>query len=90
MWLPNQIFSNIILQYRCKRTGLRLTLQNVFMFLFLGNGVQKFPQSVRREDNKLNADVICLHLKTVRCSQCTLAWYEDLIKGNRCDGFTCE
>jgi len=46
MWVPNQIFSKIILQYRGKRTGVRLTLQNIFMFFFLGNGVREiFPVS---------------------------------------------
>ena len=36
---PNQIFSNVILKYRGKRAGLLLTLQNVFIFLFLGNKI---------------------------------------------------
>jgi len=41
MRAPNQVVPKIILQYRSKRIALRLTLQNVFMFLFLGNGAQK-------------------------------------------------
>ena len=34
---PNQIIANVILQYKDKRTGLRLTFQ---MFYVLGNGAQ--------------------------------------------------
>jgi len=37
-----------ILQYRGKRIGFRLTLQNVFSFLFLDNGEQKVSPSIRR------------------------------------------
>jgi len=41
MSVPNEIISSIILQYKGKRTGFRLTLQNIFMFLFLGNGARE-------------------------------------------------
>jgi len=60
MRLPNQISPKIILQYRSKCTGLRLTLQNIFMFLFLGNGVRVVSPVFWREDNKWNVDVIPL------------------------------
>ena len=39
----------------------------------------KFHLSIRREDDKWNADVTPLQLKAIRCSQWTMAWYEDLI-----------
>ena len=41
MGAPNQIFSKVILQYKGKRAELRLTLQNVFLFCFLGNEVRE-------------------------------------------------
>ena len=59
-----------------KCAGLQLTLQSVFMFLFLGNGVQDVFPLVWREDSKWNIDVILLQLEAVRYSQWILAWYE--------------
>ena len=41
MWAPNHEFVNTILQYKGKCIGFWLTLQNIFMFLFLGNGAQE-------------------------------------------------
>ena len=57
---PNQIFPKIILQYRGKCAGHRLSLQNIFMFLFLGNEVRNISPVTWREDNKWNADIIPL------------------------------
>ena len=51
-----------MLLYRGKRTGFRLTLQNIFIFLFLGIEAQAVPYVGWREDNKWNADVILLQL----------------------------
>ena len=75
---PTNYFSSFILQYKGKRTEFRLTLQNVFIFLFLGNGAQKSFPWIRRY----------FQLKTIRSSQCTLAWYEDSIKFNEYVKFT--
>jgi len=58
-----------------KCNGLRLTFQNVFMFLFLGDGAQKVPCPVR---GAFNWKLVDAH------SAPNLVW--DLIKGNRCDG----
>jgi len=44
---PNQIISNIILQYKGMRTRLWLTFANVFMFLFLGSGARGDPRQFR-------------------------------------------
>jgi len=52
------------------------------MFLFLDNRVREVFLVNWREDNKYNADVIPLQLKTFRCLQWTLAWYEDLVEFN--------
>jgi len=88
MRLPSQIFPKIILQHRGKRTRLLLTLQNVVMFLFLGNGVWDVSPVIWMEDNKWNADIIHLQLRIIRWSQWTLEWYEDSIEFNGCEKFT--
>jgi len=46
MRAPNQIISNVILQYRDKRTEFRLTLQMFYVFI-LGNGAQGDPRQFR-------------------------------------------
>ena len=69
MRAPNHKFANTILQYKDKCAGPRLTLQNIFMFLFLGNRVREVSLLVRREDDKWNADITPLQLKIVRRSQ---------------------
>jgi len=58
------------------------------MFLFLGNGVRDVSLVFWREDNKWNANVIPLQSRIVRCSQWSLARYEDSIEFNGCDEFT--
>ena len=79
MRAPNQIFSKVILLYKGKRAGLRLTLQNVFVFLFLGNEVQKvFPYEC--EGRARSRSQMLSKLETDRHSQWTLAWYEHLVE----------
>jgi len=51
---------------------------------------EKFLLSVQKENDMWNADIIPLQLKTVRCLQWNLTWYEDLIDFDRCDRFTYE
>jgi len=84
MRAPNQTFSNVILQYRGKRAKFRLTLQNIFVFLLLGNEVQEvIPYQYERRVTIRSQ--ILLKLKTDRCSQWTPTRYEHLVEFNSYD-----
>ena len=71
--------SNQVLQVLFYCTGVNvLGFDSLFKYFYvLGNGAWKVSPSIQR----------CFQLKTIRSSQCTLAWYEDLIRFNRCDRF---
>ena len=50
MRAPNQIIPEVILLYIDNRVGLRLTLQNIFVFSILGNEAQQvFHYQSRRK-----------------------------------------
>jgi len=59
MQVPNQIFSKVILQYRGKRAGLWLTLQNIFVLLFLGTKVHEVSPVSSKEMR--NIEVRCYY-----------------------------
>ena len=66
---PTKHFQKLFYSIEVNVLGFGSLCKNVFMFLFLGNEAREVPVNLEM-----------LSAENRRRSQCTLAWYEHLVK----------